>query len=54
MTTQEILERAVAARRELAVLQSADKDRALLAMADRLVEATDAILAANQEDLKKL
>ena len=53
MTTQEILERAVAARRELAVLQSADKDRALLAMADRLVEATDAILAANQEDLKK-
>ncbi len=53
MTTKEILERAVAARRELAVLQSADKDRALLAMADRLVEATDAILAANQEDLKK-
>ncbi len=53
MKTQEILERAVAARRALAVMETAKKDRALLAMADRLVEATDAILAANQEDLKK-
>ncbi len=53
MTTQEILKKAVAARRELAVLQSADKDRALMKMADRLVEATDVILAANAEDLEK-
>lgn len=53
MTTQEILNRAVAARRELAVLQSADKDRALLNMADRLVEATSAILEANAADLEQ-
>ncbi len=53
MTTHEILERAVCARQQLAVLQSADKDRALLAMADRLVEATENILSANQEDLEK-
>ncbi|MBQ7936030.1 MAG: glutamate-5-semialdehyde dehydrogenase [Clostridia bacterium] len=53
MTTQEILERAAAARQALAVLQTAEKDQALLAMADRLVEATDGILAANQKDLER-
>ncbi len=53
MTTREILEKAVAARRELAVLQTADKNKALLAMADRLMAATSAILAANVVDLEK-
>ncbi len=53
MTTREILERAVAARRGLAVLQTADKNKALSAMADRLVEATPAILEANAADLEK-
>ncbi|MBQ8894356.1 MAG: glutamate-5-semialdehyde dehydrogenase [Clostridia bacterium] len=51
MTTQEILERAVAARRALAVLKTEEKDQALLAMADCLVAATPAILAANEADL---
>ena len=51
MTTQEILTRAVAARRALAVLKTEDKNKALLAMANRLVEATPAILAANEADL---
>ena len=52
MTTQQILKKAVAARRAMAVLKTEDKNKALLAMADRLVGATDAILAANTEDLK--
>lgn len=53
MTTQEILTRAVAARKELAVLQTAEKNKALLAMADRLVQATPTILKANQADLEQ-
>lgn len=53
MTTHEILERAAAARRGLAVLQTEDKNKALLAMADHLVAATPAILAANVVDLEK-
>jgi len=53
MTTQEILTKAVAARRALAVLRSEDKNTALLKMAERLVEATSAILAANAADLEQ-
>jgi len=52
MTTQQILEKAVAARRAMAVLKTEDKNKALFAMADRLVGATEEILAANAEDLK--
>ncbi len=51
MTTQEILKNAVAARKELAVLSTDDKNKALLAMADRLVASAQEILAANEEDL---
>ena len=51
MTTQQILENAVAARKALAFLKTPQKDRALLAMAARLEQATDEILAANQQDL---
>jgi glutamate-5-semialdehyde dehydrogenase len=53
MTTQEILERAVASRKQLAVLQTADKDKALLAMADRLEQAVPQILQANAADLEQ-
>ncbi len=53
MTTQEILKRAVAARSAMAVLQTADKNKALQAMAERLEQATDEILAANEQDLKE-
>ncbi|MBR6793986.1 MAG: glutamate-5-semialdehyde dehydrogenase [Clostridia bacterium] len=53
MTTQEILTKAVAARRALAVLRSEDKNTALLKMAERLEEATSAILAANAADLEQ-
>ncbi len=52
MTTQEILKNAAAARRALAGLQTDDKNRALLAMAEHLEKAAPAILAANAEDLK--
>ncbi len=53
MTTQEILIKAVAARKELAVLTAEEKNKALLAMADCLVNATEEILSANQKDLEK-
>lgn len=51
MTTQEILKNAVAARKELAVLSTEHKNKALLAMADHLVASAREILAANEEDL---
>ncbi len=53
MTTQEILKNAVAAKRALAGLSAEQKNRALNAMADRLAEATQAILLANERDLEK-
>lgn len=53
MTTQEILQKAVAARAAMAVLQTADKNKALLAMAERLEQATNEILTANEQDLKE-
>ena len=47
----EMLERARKAKREIALLSTADKNKALSAMADALEENTDAILSANREDL---
>ena len=53
MTTKEILKNAVAARPALAVLGAAEKNQALLAMAARLEQATEAILQANAADLEQ-
>ncbi len=53
MSTQDILKKAVAARAKLAVLNTEQKNAALLAMADRLERATAEILAANEQDLKE-
>ena len=50
MTTQEILGAAAAVRPRLALLTEAEKNAALAAMADALVESTDEILAANAID----
>ena len=52
MTTKEILQNAVAARKQLAVLETADRNKALAAMAARLEQATPAILMANAADLE--
>ncbi len=51
VTTQEILHRAKAAAADLATLTTDKKNEALAAMADALLTATDAILAANKEDM---
>ena len=51
MTTTEILDRAVALRPSLSLLTEEVKNRALHAMADRLLGAKDAILAANAADV---
>ena len=51
MTTLEILQGAKAATRALSLLSTDEKNAALLAMADALVADTDAILAANVEDI---
>lgn len=50
MTTQEILRAAAAVRPRLALLTEAEKNAALAAMADALVESTADILAANAID----
>lgn len=50
MTTQEILRAAAAVRPRLALLTEAEKNAALAAMADALVESTAEILAANAVD----
>ncbi len=51
MTVYEVLVRAKNAAAQLALLSEADKNRALNAMADRLLANQEAILAANAEDL---
>ncbi len=51
MTTSELLELAVAAAPELALLSTFRKNEALTAMAKALVEAQEEILQANAEDL---
>ena len=52
MTTLEILQQAKAAAPDLALLSTEEKNRALLAIADALESATDAILAANALDVE--
>ena len=52
MTTQELLIKAKAAKSKLGNIKAADIDRALLSMADQLIENTDAILAANALDVE--
>ncbi len=52
VTTQAILQRAKAASAALSTLTTDKKNAALLAMASRLVEYTDAILAANATDME--
>ena len=51
MTTQELLQGAKAAKARLAALSTQEKNRALLAMAQALVDQTGAILEANAQDL---
>ena len=50
-TTQEILHNARAAGRDLAAITTGKRNEALLAMADSLLAATPAILAANAQDV---
>ena len=52
-TFRAVAERARVAARGLALATRAEKDVALLAMADGLVAATDDVLAANGEDLQR-
>ncbi len=51
MTTRELLERAKRAKPALALADAETKNRALLAMADALVDNTQAVLTANGLDL---
>ena len=52
MTTQELLCKAKEAKKELGSLAAEDVNRALLAMADKLIENTDAILKENAADIE--
>ena len=52
MTTLEILQKAKAAKNELAKLSSQDKDNALLAMAAALEENCESILEENKKDVE--
>ena len=52
MRTSEILLEAKKAKGTLGVLSTEDKNRALMAMADALIESEDEILAANREDVE--
>lgn len=52
MTTKELLIKAKESRAAIAGLNTEEKNAALLAMADALLEDTAAILAANEEDMK--
>ena len=52
MTTQELLIRAKEAKRTLSAITPEDIDRALGAMAEKLIENTDSILTANAADIE--
>ena len=52
MTTQELLIRAKEAKRTLSAITPEDIDRALGAMAEKLIENTDSILMANAADIE--
>ena len=51
MTTAEILGRARAAKGQIALLSTDEKNKILNAMADSLIEHTDEILSANNVDI---
>lgn len=51
MTTQELLQRAVQAKRTVALAPTQCRNQALLAMAEALIRRTPEILAANERDL---
>jgi len=51
MTTQQILEAARGAKAAIALASTEQKNNALLAMADAILQQEEAILAANREDL---
>ena len=53
MTTSEILDRAVAAKRTLVSLTEEKKNLGLHAMAEALLSNTDAILSANAIDMER-
>jgi len=53
MTTQQLLERARAAKRQMALADTQTKNQALFAMADALIAHTKDILSANTEDLDR-
>ena len=52
MTTMQILEAARSAKRAVALADTAQKNEALLAMADAILRQQEEILAANREDLE--
>ena len=52
-STSEILKEARAAKSVLGTLASETKNKALLKMADALVENCDSVLQANAEDMEK-
>ena len=52
MTTQQLLENAKAAKGAAMLLDTEKKNTALLKMADKLIEHTDKILAANKIDVE--
>ncbi len=52
MTTQQLLEKAKAAKLSAMLLDTQTKNTALLKMADKLIEHTDKILAANKIDVE--
>lgn len=52
LTTQQILDRAVAVKATMNLLTTEQKNQALLAAADALVNATDTILEANAQDVE--
>lgn len=53
MTTQEIILKSRSAKNALLTIESADKNRALLAMADALIENEESILKANRVDMDR-
>ena len=53
MTTQELLRRAKAAKKQVAAATTEEKNQALLCMADQLEAHVDDILAANAQDMER-
>ena len=53
MTTQELLRRAKAAKKQVAAATTEEKNQALLCMADQLEAHEADILAANAQDMER-